>query len=1047
MQPPKIPECEAERLQSLQHSGLLDTPGEPRFDRLTRLVQQCLQTDIVLISLVDADRQWFKSKQGLDACETGRDISFCGHAILETDIFQVPDASQDPRFADNPLVTGAPHIRFYAGAPLQVDGQTIGTLCLIDAKPRTLDAGEQAILREFANAVQQEIQDRLQEQAHQQLAERELRYRSVLEGTRIGTWEWNVQTGATIFNERWAEIVGYTLEELAPITIDTWLGLAHPEDLTASAALLERHFSGELAFYDVKCRMKHKAGHWVWVHDRGRVVTWTDDGKPLMMYGTHADITEQKQAEMQLAEQRSLFEQILEQTMAGYWDWDIAANKEYLSPSFKRMFGYQDHEMENSPQAWQRIIFPEDLAKVLATFEAHVNSHGQTPFDQLVRYRHKNGSTVWVRCVGKVIEWSPDGQALRMVGSHLDLTEEMQVREALQDSRDQFQTLVANIPGITYRCLADEHWTMVYMSGSIDPLSGYPASDFIQNKVRSYASVIHPDDSDYLEQAIANAVAEKTSWLLHYRVIHKDGSIRYVEERGMGEYLDDGSLRYLDGFILDVTSEKALKRQLLKLTEQLPGVVYQFQQWPDGRMAFPYASSHLKLIYGVMPDEVKEDASKVFAVIEPDDLPALAASIERSARELSLWQHEYRIRKEDGGMAWVSGRAMPEPMPDGSVLWHGYIYDITETKQHYLALEQANEQLHLAQQRLELSSQQAQIGYWQASLRTGSLWWSPMIYDVFGFDASTTEPSVALFKSTVHPDDLSLVEASEEKAKFTGLHDVVHRIIRPDGEIRWVHELAQMLPVSDNPELIMIGSVQDVTERMRLQQMKDEFISTVSHELRTPLTSINGALKLLLATQSSSMTEKGQKLLQVASSNSSRLQHLINDLLDIEKLIAGKMNFELKTQPILPLLQQAISDHSTFIEKAGLQLKLDITPPADQAKVVLDEHRLQQILANLLSNAMKYSPQQGVVTVQARLAGSELEIAIQDQGPGIPLAFHDHLFERFSQADASSAKEKGGTGLGLALCKELVEGMGGRISLDTGYQQGARFCIWFSLVS
>lgn len=916
MKVPDLPVNEAERLMVLQQTGLLDTASEARFDRLTSLVQQCLQTEIVLISLVDENRQWFKSRQGLEACETGRDISFCGHAILGDGIFQIPDASLDPRFANNPLVTGPPNIRFYAGAPLKVQGSAIGTLCVIDSQPRALNEREQHILRQFADAIQQEIVDRLQEQAHQQLAERELRYRSVLEGTRIGTWEWNVQTGATIFNERWAEIVGYTLEELAPISIETWAGLAHPDDLKESGVVLEQHFQGELDFYDVKCRMKHKAGHWIWVHDRGRVVSWTEDGKPLMMYGTHADITEQKQAE-------------------------------------------QD----------------------------------------------------------------------------------------LRQSRDQFQALVANIPGITYRCLADKHWTMVYMSGSIDPLSGYPASDFIQNKVRSYASVIHPEDGPRLEEEIAKALAGKSSWLLNYRVIHKDGSIRYVEERGMGEYNEDGSLRYMDGFILDVTNENILKRQLLKLTEQLPGVVYQFQQWPDGRVCFPYASANLKQIYGVTPEQAKADASQVFQVILPEDLTALADSIERSRLELSLWQHEYRVINQQGHVIWLSGRAMPEAMPDGSVLWHGYIYDITETKQHYLALEQANEQLHLAQQRLELSSQQAQIGYWQASLKTGALWWSPMIFDLFGFDEATTEPSVALFKSTVHPDDLHLVKASEEKAQYTGLHNVVHRIIRPDGEIRWVHELAQMLPETDNPDLMMIGSVQDVTERMLLQQMKDDFISTVSHELRTPLTSINGALKLLQATQSTMLNAKGQKLLEIAASNSGRLQHLINDLLDIEKLIAGKMSFELESQSILSILQQAMADHSTYAEKSNLTLSLDVAEPAKQAYVLIDKHRLQQVLANLLSNAMKYSPVNGNVVVQASVVQQQLEIAVQDQGSGVPFAFVDKLFQRFSQADASSAKEKGGTGLGLALCKELVEGMQGSIGLDCSYQQGARFYVRFPLQS
>ncbi|RAK01403.1 PAS domain-containing protein [Aliidiomarina maris] len=210
----------------------------------------------------------------------------------------------------------------------------------------------------------------------------------------------------------------------------------------------------------------------------------------------------------------------------------------------------------------------------------------------------------------------------------------------------------------------------------------------------------------------------------------------------------------------------------------------------DGSASFPYASSKLSEIYGVTPEQVKDDATAVFATIYPEDLPALAASIQQSAQQLSLWQQEYRLMQADGSLRWVSGRAMPERMPDNSILWHGYIYDITTTKEYYLALERANDDLKLAQQRLELSSQQAQIGYWQVSLRSGALWWSPMIYDLFGLDEQTTNPDSELFKRIVQPDDLDLVERSEAQAIETGYHDVIHRIIRADGEVRWVHELA-----------------------------------------------------------------------------------------------------------------------------------------------------------------------------------------------------------------------------------------------------------------
>ena len=147
-------------------------------------------------------------------------------------------------------------------------------------------------------------------QAERALAQERERLAGILRGTHVGTWEWNVQTGETVFNERWAEILGYTLAELAPVSIDTWMRLAHPDDLARSGALLERHFRGELDYYEFESRMKHKLGHWVWVLDRGSVSRWTADGKPGLMLGTHQEITERKQTELKL-ESVSVIQQTL----------------------------------------------------------------------------------------------------------------------------------------------------------------------------------------------------------------------------------------------------------------------------------------------------------------------------------------------------------------------------------------------------------------------------------------------------------------------------------------------------------------------------------------------------------------------------------------------------------------------------------------------------------------------------------------------------------------------------------------------------------------
>jgi len=155
---PPVPLDETVRLMSLHSLRILDTTPENRFDRITRMAKRLFDTEICLISLVDSNRQWFKSKQGLDACETSREISFCGHAILDDKLFVVPDAREDNRFADNPLVTGAPHIRFYAGCPIHSpDGHRIGTLCLIDPGPREFDEDDGATLRDLAAMVEDEL--------------------------------------------------------------------------------------------------------------------------------------------------------------------------------------------------------------------------------------------------------------------------------------------------------------------------------------------------------------------------------------------------------------------------------------------------------------------------------------------------------------------------------------------------------------------------------------------------------------------------------------------------------------------------------------------------------------------------------------------------------------------------------------------------------------------------------------------------------------------------------------------------------------------------
>jgi PAS domain S-box-containing protein len=191
------------------------------------------------------------------------------------------------------------------------------------------------------NEMSQSIQDKITERkiAQEALHDALWRLSSIIEGTHVGTWEWNVQTGETVFNETWAEIVGYTLDELSPISIKTWEELVHPDDRKYSGELLDRHFAGELPNYNCECRMKHKDGHWVWVLDCGRVITHTGDGKPLMMFGTHTDITDRKQAEEACKDSEFKYRSLIEHSSDVVFCVDRNGEYKFVNQVFASTFG------------------------------------------------------------------------------------------------------------------------------------------------------------------------------------------------------------------------------------------------------------------------------------------------------------------------------------------------------------------------------------------------------------------------------------------------------------------------------------------------------------------------------------------------------------------------------------------------------------------------------------------------------------------------------------------------------------------------------------
>ncbi|MFW1678156.1 PAS domain-containing protein [Pontibacter sp. JAM-7] len=242
------------------------------------------------------------------------------------------------------------------------------------------------------------------------------RFENVLEATRVGIWEWNIQTGATYFNERWAEIIGYRLQELEPINIDTWLNLAHPDDLAESTAALERHFSGDAPYYEIEARMKHRAGHWVWVLDRGKVTSWTEDGKPLLMQGTHQDVTRRKQASQALTDSLSRYQRLSESSPSGVWQIDADGKFIYLSPRWMQISGYRRDKLGTD---WAALIHPEDRPAVM---KAWLTAQQTCAFFRAeFRFAEPEAMPVWVICLANP-EMDMEGVVTGWIGTITDIT-------------------------------------------------------------------------------------------------------------------------------------------------------------------------------------------------------------------------------------------------------------------------------------------------------------------------------------------------------------------------------------------------------------------------------------------------------------------------------------------------------------------------------------------------------------------------------------------------------------------------------------------------
>lgn len=473
--------------------------------------------------------------------------------------------------------------------------------------------------------------------------------------------------------------------------------------------------------------------------------------------------------------------------------------------------------------------------------------------------------------------------------------------------------------------------------------------------------------------------------------------------------------------------------QVSSLLKNFPGAVYRCLD--DGEWTMHYLTDAVEQVTGYPVSRfMQEPRIRLTDLMRPADVMRLNEISRQALHDKKPFELEYPIRRADGEWRYVHEIGSGAYNDKGELKFiDGFIWDVQER------VDSEVEKKAMFNKLAQLFDS-APMGILQVRDDGRILAANPEVCSLLGYEAD--ELTKKTFLDITPEEEWVKSKQNVEKIKTTGRFGPLEK--------QYLHKNGTNVPVEISGFLINVQEgqgqiwwtlVKDMREQHRIDRMKSEFISMVSHELRTPLTSIAGALGLITNNALGVLPEKIKSMLEIAYRNSQRLSLLINDLLDMEKLIAGEMTFDMQDCLVENLVEQAIVENAAYANKYQVEFKL--VNKAKGAHIFIDAFRFQQVMNNFLSNAAKYSPASSDVEIKLEEVDGWLRVSVRDSGPGIPESFKAKIFQKFSQADSSDTREKGGTGLGLAISKELVERMNGRIGFESERGSGALFFVEF----
>ncbi|MBW3468574.1 PAS domain-containing protein [Arthrospiribacter ruber] len=1031
MNKPIIPQEEELRLSELYAYRILDTEEEEDFDFITEMAAKICETKYATITLVDKNRQWFKSKVGFEVRETPLEESFCAVAIHSgNDFFEVPNSHLDARFCDYPNVQGDPNITFYASYPLVSDtGRILGTLCVADDEEKTLRSEQKKALKSLSNQVMRLIELR---KRNFELRQNQTYYQSLIENTHGSPYRAKNDGNQTLvfLTKGFEKITGYEIGDFLHNPEKSFKDIIHPDDQKKVREAKEKAIQ-ENGQWEIQYRILHSSGFVKWIDERGKAYK-SELTRESYIDGILLDISFRKNEEV-------LFKNIFDNSQGLICIHDFSGKIIKINGAASESLGYGLDEVigKNIREFLNEYDYP-----MIEQYMEEIKKRGR--HKGILRLRSKNGINKYWAYDNSVADFG--GTKDIVVTNSVDISDKIRMEKALSATEERLQLIAQSIDDAYYVYnVSKENYE--YFSPNSEKVIGVNL-DFFFEGLNFNETYVHEEDRAKCQEA-AKKLHEGEAYNIEFRTVI-NGKTRWLNEKAFPVTSGLNSEIRVAGRVTDVTQRKNIQLELENTKEILE------QASKTARVgAWEVDLIEKKIHWSKVMKEIHE-VDENFELKVENSLSFFKKGFNRNKasegfdllikkdKPLDL---DLLITDAKGKEKWVRLIGKAQFKMGSCIRLYGTLQDVNDIRKKTAELVRTKQQLE------SILSEMEDV-VWAIKLPLHKmLFITPSVEHFFEIKLKASMQDPDFWKSFVHPEDAHIIEEITEELEDGDFYEKEHRIITSKGTTRWVYHTgkiiydAQATPIRLDVKMMDITKDKDFEKQLIAEtnranaasKSKSEFLANMSHEIRTPLNGVIGFTDLLLKTDLSGVQ---QQYADNAHTAGKSLLNLINDILDFSKIEAGKLDLD----PIETNLEEILYETLDIIKfpagQKNLEIILDL-PPTLPESVLIDPHRLKQILINLLNNAIKFT-EKGHVILQVREVVEvdgpyKLEFTVIDTGIGIPEEVQKKLFQAFSQADSSTTRKFGGTGLGLTISNLLAEKMGGNIGVDSKPGHGSAF--------